>query len=80
MALRLDFSQYSVVIVCDDCPEWRAVRTDRVSAWAAAAAHEKDSHDGQRQASLAYGMARRRELQQHVLAQAAKLGEYIARN
>lgn len=79
MAIRLDFSQHSVVIVCDKCPEWRAVRSDKLTAWAAAAAHEKDAHEGQRQASLAYGMARRRELQANLEKQAAKLTEYQAR-
>lgn len=79
MAIRIDFSSESVVVVCDKCPHWRALRDSRVTAWAAAAEHERDAHDGQQQASLAYGMARRRELQDRLkvqlLAQAAKLSE-----
>lgn len=77
MAIRIDFSSESVVVVCDKCPQWRALRGDRVTAWAAAAEHEREAHDGQQQASLAYGMARRRELQDRLkvqlLAQAAKV-------
>lgn len=77
MAIRIDFSSVSVVVVCDKCPHWRALRETRVSAWEAAAEHERESHDGQQQASLAYGMARRRELQDRLkvqlLDQAAKV-------
>lgn len=77
MAIRLDFTSLSVVIVCDKCPHWRALRYDRVSAWAAAKDHEADAHEGERQASLAWGLARRAELRKHVDAQAAKLSPYI---
>lgn len=77
MAIRIDFSSESVVVLCDSCPNWRALRDGRVSAWAAAAEHEREAHDGQQQASLAYGMARRRELQDRIkiqlLDQAAKI-------
>lgn len=78
MAIHIDFSSVTVVVVCDKCPHWRALRDGRVSAWAAAAEHEREAHDGEQQASLAYGMARRRELQDRLklqlLEQAAKLG------
>lgn len=77
MAIRLDFTSESVVVICDSCPQWRALRGSRVTAWAAARDHEKESHEGQRQASLAYGMARRKELQQHVAAQAGNLDRYM---
>ena len=77
MAIRLDFTQISVVVICDKCPEWRALRGDRVTAWAAARDHEQDAHKGERQASLAHGMARRKELQDHLAAQAAKVSPYI---
>lgn len=79
MAIRIDFTQHTVVVICDDCPHWRALRDGRASAWAAAAEHEREAHDGQQQASLAYGMARRRELQDQLkvqlLALDAKLSE-----
>lgn len=79
MAIRLDFTNESVVVVCDKCPEWRALRGSRVTAWAAASDHEKEAHEGQRQASLAYGLARRKELQANLAAQTDKLNEYITR-
>lgn len=79
MAIRLDFTSESVVVICDKCPEWRALRQGRVSAWNAAAAHERDSHEGQRQASIAYGMAKTRELREHAAAQAAMLAPYTTR-
>lgn len=80
MAIRLDFTNESVVVICDKCPQWRALRQDRITAWAAATEHERDSHEGQRQASIAYGMAKTRELREHTLAQAAKLAPYTTRN
>lgn len=79
MAIRLDFTNESVVVVCDSCPHWRALRRGRVAAWEAARDHEKEAHEGQRQASLAYGLARRKELQENLKAQAAKLDAYISR-
>lgn len=79
MAIRLDFTSISVVVVCDACPEWRALRGSRIAAWAAARDHEKEAHEGQRQASLAYGLAKRKELQENLADQAAKLNTYITR-
>ena len=59
MAIRLDFTQETVVVICDKCPSWRALRVGRTAAWAAAAQHEQAAHEGARQATLAYGMASR---------------------
>lgn len=61
MAIRLDFTQETVVIFCDKCPHWRALRFDRATAWAAAAVHEQAAHPGQLQARLAFGMTRQRQ-------------------
>ena len=60
MAIRLDFTKETVVIVCDKCPYWRALRFDRGTAWQAAADHEQIAHPGQLQARLAFGMYRKR--------------------
>jgi len=78
MAIKLDFTSESVVIVCDKCPSYRAVRVGRVPAWAAAADHERAAHDGEKQATLAYGMARMRELQDNLKKEAAKLSPYVS--
>lgn len=78
MGIKLDFTKESVVIICDKCPSWRAIRAGRTAAWAAAAEHEKASHDGEKQATLAYGMARQRDLQANLQQQAAKLNPYIS--
>lgn len=79
MGIKLDFTQESVVIICDKCPSWRAITTGgRTAAWAAAAGHERAAHDGEKQATLAYGMARARDLQEHVKQQAAKLNPYTS--
>jgi len=78
MGIKLDFTQESVVIVCDKCPSFRALRVGRVAAWAAAADHERSAHDGEKQATLAYGMARQRELQDHLQREAAKLSPYVS--
>ncbi|GAT87970.1 hypothetical protein CVCC1112_2629 [Paenarthrobacter nicotinovorans] len=72
MGIRLDFTQESVVVVCDKCPEFRALRFDRVSAWTAAADHESAQHPGQKQARLASNMAR----SGHVKVSAAALESY----
>lgn len=79
MAIKLDFTQESVVIVCDKCPTFRALRVGRVAAWAAAADHERTSHEGEQQATLAYGMAKMRDLQANLQREAAKLDPYLKR-
>lgn len=77
MAIKLDFTQESIVVVCDVCPSWRVIRFDRVAAWGAAADHERESHDGQKQATLAFGMAKMREMKEHLERQAARLSPYV---
>jgi hypothetical protein len=78
MAIRLDFTQETVVVVCDKCPSWRALRVGRTAAWGAASQHEKDAHEGERQASLAYGMSRQRDLQANLDLQAQRLSPYVS--
>jgi hypothetical protein len=78
MAVRLDFTQETVVVVCDKCPSWRALRVGRTAAWAAASQHEKAAHEGEQQATLAYGMSRQRDLQANLKAQAEKLSPYVS--
>lgn len=60
MPIRLDFTKETVVIVCDKCPHWRALRFDRETAWQAAAGHQSAAHPGDSQSRLAFGMYRRR--------------------
>jgi hypothetical protein len=78
MAIRLDFTQETVVVVCDKCPSWRALRVGRTAAWGAAAAHEQQAHDGDRQATLAFGMARQRDLQANLKLQGQQLNPYVS--
>lgn len=50
--IRLDFTQYSVVAVCDLCP-WRGIGQDRANAWHLSAQHEKSCHPDTTQAQQA---------------------------
>lgn len=50
--IRLDFTQCSVVAVCDLCP-WRGIGTDRAHAWHLSAQHEKSCHPDTTQAQQA---------------------------
>jgi len=45
MSIRFDPSWNSVVIICDQCPHWRAVRLDQLAAYRAGEAHAMDVHD-----------------------------------
>ena len=78
MAIRLDFTQETVVVVCDKCPSWRVLRVGRTAAWAAASQHEQAAHEGERQATLAYGMSRQRDLQANLKLQADKINPYVS--
>lgn len=78
MAIKLDFTQETVVVICDKCPSFRALRLGRTAAWAAAAEHERAAHEGEKQATLAYGMARQRDLQEHLAREAGKLTGYVS--
>jgi hypothetical protein len=44
MSLRYDRSWNSVVIVCDQCPHWSAVRLTMPAAYEAGEAHEVSVH------------------------------------
>ena len=46
MAIKLDSTRHSVVIICTACP-WRGVAANRGDAWPIAAPHEQHAHDGQ---------------------------------
>lgn len=50
MSIKLDFTQHSIVVVCSDCPTWRALRFTRAEAWTAAANHELTLHPERLQA------------------------------
>lgn len=58
--IRLDFTQESVVIVCDTCRVWYGFAFTKLEAWERAAAHEQRSHPGEKQAQNALTTARRR--------------------
>lgn len=58
--IRLDFTQESVVIVCEPCVGvWVGFAFDKLDAWERAAAHEERTHPGTVQARDALRRARR---------------------
>ncbi|WP_309105026.1 hypothetical protein [Microbacterium sp.] len=59
--IRLDCTRVSIVIVCTDCPYWRAMRFTKHEAWKCAADHEKRTHPGLTQAQNAFTKHRARE-------------------
>ena len=44
--IRLDKTQHSVVVLCSECPEWRAVRLDAPAGIAAGRQHNGTEHAG----------------------------------
>lgn len=48
--IRLDCTQFSVVVVCISCG-WRSLAGDKSEGWRRAVQHEKSQHPGQSQAS-----------------------------
>lgn len=60
MAIRLDVSEYSVVVHCTDCPGWIVLSSSRVEGHARANEHERSVHPEQRTAESAAGMYARR--------------------
>lgn len=60
MSIRLDCTRVTVVILCDECEFWRAMRFTKLEAWEAAAAHEKRTHPGAVQAQNALSKFRSR--------------------
>lgn len=51
--IRLDFTQLSVVVKCDECPHWYGFAFDRLHGWRVAANHETNVHPESRQAEKA---------------------------
>jgi hypothetical protein len=45
MTIRLDRARYSVVVTCSDCPTYREVRGDPITAGRAGAEHDRREHD-----------------------------------
>ena len=58
--IRLDFTQETVVIVCETCRVWHGFAFDKLEAWERAAAHEARTHPGLEQARNALTAARAR--------------------
>lgn len=56
--IRLDFTQESVVIVCETCRVWHGFGFDKLEAWERAAAHEARTHPESEQARKAFASAR----------------------
>ncbi|NLA36890.1 MAG: hypothetical protein GX868_14565 [Actinobacteria bacterium] len=58
--MRLDFTQESIVIVCESCPGvWFDFAFTKLEAWERAAAHEQRTHPGETQAAKALSYTRR---------------------
>lgn len=54
MTIKLDPSpSHTVVIVCDQCPWWAAIRFGMDAAHGCAIDHEKSQHPGEKQARKA---------------------------
>lgn len=51
--LSLDVGASGIVVVCADCPFWRAFRFTRKDAWLAGRDHEMRAHPGATQATTA---------------------------
>jgi hypothetical protein len=47
MTIRLDKTQFSVVVLCSHCPSWRALRNDKDAGLAAGRQHNLVEHAGQ---------------------------------
>lgn len=60
MAIKLDKSSTSVVVLCTECPYWRGFGFDREHGWRVGAAHEKALHpEAKQQAQKALSHAQR---------------------
>lgn len=72
MSIRLDCTRVTIVIVCDECDFWRAMRFTKLDAWECAAAHEKRVHPGavQAQNALSKHLERARRLESERLERA----------
>jgi hypothetical protein len=57
--IRLDFTQLSVVVKCDECPWWYGFAFDRLHGWRVARDHEASVHPESFQAAKALDTAER---------------------
>lgn len=59
--IKLDASpSHTVVITCDECPFWSAIRFGKEAGHECAVSHEKQFHPGQMQARDAFKKWRKR--------------------
>lgn len=49
--LYVDVTESTVLIKCNDCPWWHALRFTREEAWRAGRDHETNVHPGSKQAT-----------------------------
>lgn len=61
MTVKLDRTAHSVVVTCTDCPSWRELRGDVLTAGAVASEHDRREHASY-QASKAQTARKRRRL------------------
>lgn len=59
MAIKLDKSACSIVVLCTDCPWWRGFALDRVEGWLVGRNHQARLHIGENQASIQLSQARK---------------------
>ncbi|ALF00672.1 hypothetical protein SEA_DECURRO_5 [Arthrobacter phage Decurro] len=45
--IRLDKTQFSIVVLCTLCPTWRALHNDKALALAAGRQHNLTAHEGE---------------------------------
>lgn len=57
MTIKLDSTRVSVVVICTECPWWRAFAFTKSDGWARGAAHEQATHAGSYQARNARDQA-----------------------
>lgn len=60
MTIRLDSTQISTVVLCDECPWWRGFADSRPQGWGVGAAHEKRTHGANGNAANAIEATRSR--------------------
>jgi len=56
MTIKLDSTQISTVVLCDQCPWWRGFADSRDEGWRVGARHEERMHPGQHNAREALRM------------------------
>ena len=60
MTIKLDFTQQSVVVKCNECPWWSGFGFDKAEAWSVGARHEGQFHSAATQARDALRMQHHR--------------------